>query len=325
ASCMFFRFICAVLLFGPVPLVAAESRYTLEDCLRIARAQNPDVLIAAKQIDVARGNLTTARAGNLPTLRTDGYFQERQQSLATSGGVNNNRPQDYVLNAGLTQNLYAGGAVQGRISIAKLGEMIATKNYQTAIDNVTLNVKLAFYRVLFADAAVKVRREAVKFMESQVHDQVDRLKAGTVGTLNVTRAKVTLANERPLLYQAEAERATAYILLAQVMGVNLNPGQRQPDFTILGSLVHVQRRYNLAEGLARALANRPEIEARRLEIQSLENQVTVEKAATRPQVNAFGAYQLFSEANPALSPSYFSGFTVGVNFSWTLFDGLATP
>ncbi len=36
-------------------------------------------------------------------------------------------------------------------------------------------------------------------------------------------------------------------------------------------------------------------------------------------------YQLFSQPNPALSPDYFSGFTVGVNFSWTLFDGLATP
>jgi len=125
---MFYRILCAVLLFGPVSLAAAQSRYTLEDCLRIARAQNPDVLIAAKQIDVARGNLLTARSGNLPTLRTDGYFQERQQSLATSGGVNNNRPQDYVLTAGLTQNLYASGAVMGRIAIAKLGELIATKN-----------------------------------------------------------------------------------------------------------------------------------------------------------------------------------------------------
>src|SRR5262249_27138577 len=156
-----------------------------------------------------------------------------------------------------------------------------------------------FYRVLFADASVKVRREAVKFMESQVRDQEDRLKAGTVGTLNVTRAKVTLANEKPLLYQAEADRAIAYLQLAQVMGVTLAPGQRAPDFVILGSLVHVQRRFVLSECLARALANRSEIEARRLDIRSLESQVIVEKAATRPQVNAFGAYQLFSEANPA--------------------------
>jgi outer membrane protein TolC len=136
---------------------------------------------------------------------------------------------------------------------------------------------------------------------------------------------VTLANERPLLYQAEADRATSYLQLAQVMGVTLKPGQRQPDFVVLGSLVYVQRRFGLAECLARAAANRPEIEARRLDLQVLETQVIVEKSATRPQVNAFGAYQLFSEANPAVSREYFSGFTVGVNFTWTLFDGLATP
>ena len=322
---MFYRYLCAVLLFASVSPAGAQTRYTLEDCLRIARGQNPEVLIAAKQIDVARGNVTTAKAGHFPTLRTDGYFQERQQSLATSGGVNNNRPQDYTLTAALTQNIYASGAVRGRVAISRTGQLIAQKNYQAAVDTMTLNVKQAFYRVLFADAALRVRREAVKFMQSQVTDQQDRLRAGTVGTLNVTRAQVTLSNEKPLLYQAEADRATAYLELARVMGVNLKPGQRQPDFIVLGSLVHVQRRFSLGDCLARALANRPEIEARRLDIQVLENQVIVEKAATRPQVNAFGAYQLFSEANPALSPSYFSGFTVGVNFSWTLFDGLATP
>jgi outer membrane protein len=322
---MFYRYLCAVLLFASVSTAAAQTRYTLDDCLRIARGQNPDVLIAARQIDVARGNVTTAKAGMLPSLRTDGYFQERQQSLATSGGTNANRPQDYTLTAAVTQNLYAAGAVRGRIAISKTGEQIAIKNYQAAVDTMTLNVKLAFYRVLFADAALRVRREAVQFLDSQLRDQQDRLRAGTVGSLNVTRAQVTLSNERPLLYQAEADRATAYLLLAQVMGVALKPRQRLPEFTVLGSLVHVQRRFSLAECLARAAANRPEIEARRLDILALETQVIVEKSATRPQVNAFGAYQLFSEPNPALSPSYFSGFTVGLNFSWTLFDGFATP
>jgi outer membrane protein len=109
------------------------------------------------------------------------------------------------------------------------------------------------------------------------------------------------------------------------MGVMLKPGQRMPDFVITGSLDYVPHRYVLAECLARAAANRPEIEARRLDIQALENQVIVEKAATRPQVNGFAAYQLFSEPNPAISKEYFSGFTVGINATWTLFDGFATP
>ncbi len=217
---MFFRFFCAVTLLASVSPAVAESRYTLEDCLRIARSQNPEVLIAAKQIDVARGNVITAKSGHLPTLRTDGYFQERQQSLATSGATNANRPQDYTLTAALTQNIFSSGAVRGRIAISRAGEQIAVKNYQAAIETMTLNVKLAFYRVLFADSSLKVRREAVNFYESQLRDQQDRLKAGTVGSLNVSRAQVTLSNERPLLYQAEAERATAHLQLAQVMGVN---------------------------------------------------------------------------------------------------------
>ena len=322
---MQFRLLFGVLLLLPPTLAAAELRYSLRDCLELARQQNPDAQIAAKQIDLARANITTARAGAIPTLRTDGYFQERQQSLATSGGTNTNRSQDYTVSASLTQSLYSAGAVRERIAIARTGEQIAAKNFFAAIETMTLNVKLAFYRVLFADASARVRREAVQLLESQLRDQQDRLRAGTVATLNVSRAQVTLSNERPLLYQAEADRATAYLQLAQVMGVTLKPGQRLPDFVISGTLDYTPRRYELNDCLARAMSTRPELEARRLDIEVFERQTIVEKSGTRPQVNGFAGYQLFSEPNPAVSREYFSGYTIGINATWTLFDGLATP
>lgn len=322
---MQFRLLFGALLLLPVALAGAEPRYSLRDCLELARQQNPDVQIAAKQIEQARANITTARAGAIPTLRTDGYFQERQQSLATSGGTNTNRPQDYTVSASVTQSLYSSGAVRERIAIAKVGEQIATKNFLAVVETMTLNVKLAYYRVLFADASVRVRRESVQLLESQLRDQQDRLRAGTVGSLNVSRAQVTLSNDRPQLYQAEADRATAYLQLAQVMGVALRPGQRLPDFVVTGALNYAPRRYELNDCLARALATRSEIQARQLDIEVLDRQTIVEKSSTRPQVNGFAGYQLFSEPNPAVSKEYFSGYTVGINATWTLFDGLATP
>ena len=324
---MHFRLLLGALLLLHLPpsLASAALRYTLRDCLEQGRAQNPDVQIAAKQIEQARANVVTARAGAIPTLRTDGYFQQRQQNLATSGGTNQNRSQDYTVAALLTQSLYSAGAVRERIAIAKTGVEIAAKNYFAVVETMTLNVKLAYYRVLFADASVRVRREAVQLLESQLRDQQDRLRAGTVGSLNVSRAQVTLSNERPLLYQAEADRATAYLQLAQVMGVALKPGQRLPDFVVAGALDYAPRRFELTDCLARAMASRPELEARRLEIQVLERQTVVEKSGTLPQVSGFAGYQLFSEPNPAASKEYFSGYTIGINANWTLFDGLATP
>ena len=314
-----------LLLLLPATLAGAELRYSLRDCLEVARQQNPDVQIAAKQIEVARGNVTTARAGAIPTLRTDGYFQERQQNLATSGGTNANRTRDYTASASVTQSLYSSGAVRGRIAVAKIAEQVATKNYLSAIETMTLNVRLAFYRVLFADASVRVRRDSVQLLESQLRDQQERLRAGTVGSLNVSRAQVTLSNERPTLYAAEAELASAYLALAQVMGVSLKPGQRLPDFVVSGSLDCTPRHYDLTTCLAKAMATRTDIQARQLDIDALERQIVVEKSGTRPQVNGFAAYQLFSEPDPAISKEYFGGFTIGVTATWTLFDGLATP
>ncbi len=319
------RLLAAILAALAVLPLRAESTSTLADCLALARRQNPDVLIAAKLVEQARGNVTVAKAGAIPALRADGYIQRRERSLANSGGPNVNRPEDYYFNTSLTQNLYSSGAVRGRIAISKMGEQIALENYRTALDATTLAVKLAFYQVLASQQQVGIRREAVNLLDQQLRDQEGRLKAGTVSSLNVTRAQVSLANERPALFQAENELANARIALAQVLGLKVTAGHPAPEFSLRGSLDGGGGAPDLAGSLAKAKATRAEIRARQLDVDALERQTTVDKAGTRPQVNGFVNYQLFAEPNPSTGRENFSGFTVGLSASWTLFDGLATP
>ena len=82
----------AVCFLIPAAGCRAESpakvpTYTLEDCLALARKQNPDVLVAAKRVDAARANITTARSQVYPQVTTNGYYQYREQSLSSEGGV----------------------------------------------------------------------------------------------------------------------------------------------------------------------------------------------------------------------------------------------
>ena len=299
--------------------------YTLAECLEIAARQSPDLLSAAKQVDAARAGVTQANAGKYPNLTASGYYQRREQSLATSGGlVNGVRVDDYIAEARVSQNLFSSFAVRSRIAAAKLTERIARLNYQAAVNVVAPAVREAFYSTLAAEASIAVRQQAIDLLAAQLKDQQDRLAAGSAGQVNVNRAQVSLANEQPALLDARANVRTAYATLAQLLGVPYATGATEAPFRVRGALeVHP---FPLAEEecIQRALDNRPEMEARKLALDVLKSQIVAEQAATRPQVSAFAAYDLYSEPVIATTKDSFSGYTVGVSASWAIFDGFAT-
>ena len=303
----------------------AKPVYTLEDCLALVRRQNPDVVAAAKRVDAAQAAITTAKAPLYPSLTSTGYIQYREQNLTTQGGEQpTNRKEDYAADVRLSQNLYSAQAVRNRIAAAKLQLEAETNTYQAQVDTSTLAARMAFYQTLYAESSIAVQQEAVDLLGTQLKDQQDRFAAGSVGQLNVNRAQVALANEQPGLLAAQSSVQTAYVALAQLLGVAYPADARERPFRVRGELSCPPVRLTLAECLARAQSLRPEVASRRAVVDALKRLITVEKSATRPQVNAFVAYDIYSEPSILSTRDNFSGATVGVQASWTLFDGFAT-
>ena len=299
--------------------------YTLEDCLALARRQNPDVVAAAKRVDAAQAAVTTAKAPLYPALTSTGYLQYREQSLTSQGGqAPTNRKEDYYGDVRLTQNLYSGQAVRSRIAAAKLQLEVETNTYQAQVDTSLLAARLAFYQTLYAEASIAVRQQAVDLLTTQLKDQQDRFAAGSVGQLNVNRSQVALANEQPGLLEAQSSITTSYVTLAQLLGVAYPANAHDRPFRVRGELSCPPLRMTLSDCLGRAQAMRPEITARKAGIDALKRQVVVEKAGTRPQVTAFAAYDIYSEPSILSTRDNFSGGLIGVQASWTIFDGFAT-
>ena len=299
--------------------------YALEDCIALARKQNPDVLVAAKRVDAARGVVTSAKAGVYPAVSTSGYYQYREQSLSSAGGVDADiRKEDYYGTARVTQNVYSAGQVRNRLAAAKLQADAENDNFLAQVDASILATRLAFYQTLYAEATVGIRQQAVDLLTAQLKDQTDRFAAGSVGQLNVNRAQVSLANEQPALQDALSSVQTAYVALAQLLGVAYPEDARTQPFRIRGELSCPPMRLTLAECLARAQALRPEIVSRKLAIDALRHTVVAEKAGTRPQVSAFASYDIYSEPSLLSVRDSFSGYTVGFQLNWNVFDGFAT-
>lgn len=297
----------------------------MADCISIAVRQNPDILAAGKKLEGARALVTQAKAPIFPTVSSLGYYQRREQGLASQGNVDvNRRTDDYQLDVRVTQNVFSSGAVRARIAAAKLAERSSALDYQAQLETTILAVRLAFYQTLAAEAAIGVRQQAVDLLDSQLKDQKDRLTAGSVSQVNVNRAQIALVNEEPQLNEARYTLRASYVLLAQAMGLAYPEGAVNAPFKVRGELNARSLPAGLDDCLRRAENQRSEIAARTLDIESLNRQIVSDKSGTRPRLDAFAAYDVYSETSTLAQSDNFKGYTIGVNASWQIFDGFST-
>jgi outer membrane protein len=310
--------ITAALAVSP-KLLAAMPAYTVEQAVALAQERNPDVLIARKKVTAARGGFIEARSGYLPSVSSSGLYDKRQTQSET-----NLRQEDYNAIVKLEQNIYTGGAVASQVAIAQLNIAKANYDLQETIDRVIMEVRIAFNELLLNRAKVRVHNDSVGVLEQELKSEQDNFNAGIVGKLNVQRAEVALANERPELFNAQTDLKNSYLRLSELLGIDVHPGTQTPPFEISGELQYRPNHADLNDCLARADANRPVIKSRQKDIVIEDRQYVLDRSATRPHVRAFSGYEVYSERDPDVGPEFNYGGVVGINATWNIFDGHAT-
>jgi outer membrane protein len=269
-------------------------------------------------VDAARGGLLEARAGYLPAVVSSGIYRKRERQ-----GDTRLRPEDYSANIRVVEPIYTGGATSSRIAMARLDFEKAQAQLEAVIDRVKMEVRVAFYELLLNRERIQVRKESLEVLRQELKTQRERLSAGTVGELNVSRAEVSLANEEPELIQAQTDMQNSYLRLGELLGL-ANSSSSSSSFSIVGQLIYEPRHPNLNDCLARADSSRPEIRAAQTDIAMEEQQLRLDRSATRPKVEAFSGYEIYNERDPTLGREFNHGYIIGLNASWALFDGFAT-
>lgn len=309
----------AFFLLALADISRSAPTYTVEQAVALAKKQNAEILIAAKQVEAARGGVTEARAGFLPSIVSTGFLQKRAREEASTL-----RSDDYDASLRVVQNLYTGGAITSQRAIARLIEEKRSLEYQALVNRVAMDVRIAYYDVLLNRAKIRVREQSVDVLQEELKTQRERLSAGLVGALNVSRAEVALANEQPELIDAQTRLQNSYLRLSELVGVDPRSSAQPLRFEATGELQYQPRHPDLNECLAYADVTRPEIRAREIDVEIENNQLILDRSATRPRVEAFTGYEVYSERDPSVGPEFNHGYIVGVNATWHLFDGYAT-
>ena len=300
------------------------TRYTLQQCIDLALDQNSDILVAKKHLEEAAGAIVVARAGYLPSLTSYANFEWLEASYATLDNSMSNRSDVWNVNIRLTETIYAGGAVRAGMDIARLQKHSRTLDYESAVDQVIMDVRIAFYDVLRNQSDVAVHEQAVNFLAEQVKNEQGRLDVGTGQKLNVLRAEVNRALEQSALVDARNRLRNSSLQLSQLLSIPYSTDQDHVPFDIDGTLAYEKTTLELDDCLTRALAQRPELTARENDIQVQKKQLIVDRSGVLPHVALFAGYDVVSEPDRTQSADHYDGYLGGLSVSWNVFDGFAT-
>jgi outer membrane protein len=306
-----------VALAFPGPAFGGPAAYDIDQAVARAQEQNPEILIARKKIDAARGGIVEARAGFLPAVVSTGLARKREHQSDSRL-----RDEDYNASLRLVQPVYTGGATSSQLAIARLNLEKQELELQAITNRVTMDVRIAFSELLLNRARIKVREQSVVVLQEELKTQRDRLTAGLVGQLNVGRAEVALANEQPELIDAQTQLKNSYLRLGELLGIETTAGRTA--FEASGQLQYQPRNPDLNAALTRANAERPEIKAREKEVEIEDRQAELDRSETRPRFEVFSGYEVYNERDPDVGREFNHGYVFGLNGRWHIFDGFAT-
>ena len=311
---------------APAPWLAQPL--SLDEAVRVALAQNADILKSQHDLEAAHGVAVQTRAVVLPKLTgSAGYEHDKAQDRDPFSNQPDFLPleDNWTGSIRLTQKIYEGGKLTAAWRAARLIKLQAYQEYQAVLANTLLEVRTAYYDVLLAEQQIAVQQAAVTLLSQELENTRRRQEAGAVPRFDVLRGEVKVANARPQVIRAQNRFRTAKYTLINALGYNLTTNVLEDvPMTLTTKLDTAPYNVALAEALALARVRRPELHAARTEVELQHERVKIARSGHLPSLGVYGGYKAYNNEYSDDFDRTTSGFVAGVEMKWDIFDGLST-
>jgi outer membrane protein len=306
-----------LLLFTTAACAFAQQplHLTLADAEKLAIANHP-ALSAQKYVAAAAAEIVKEyRAGYAPAFSANFTAVGADDgSRLAAGGLNN--PVVYNrIGSGVTvsQMVFDFGRTGNLVASAKLRAEAQDKNYDATKADVLLETERAYFSLLRAQAVLKVAEDTVRARQLIV-DQVSALaKSQMKSTLDVSFAKVNLAEAELALAAAQNELKSGRVRLTTAMGI---PGEE--NFTVDDTGTPEPLPDQVKPLVLAALRDRPDLASLRFEQSAAERNVKAERALAFPSVGLVASAGLVPAAVQTVPGQYGA---IGVNVNLPVFNG----
>jgi len=290
------------LLLGSSIILASEE-LTLKESIKIALEKSLSIYIAQEEIKAKEFEELSTKADFLPKLsasytytRLDNdtvndakYTAYPFNPVTSSHFARSVSPIDtntYQFNITATQPLFTGWRLTIARDLASLGVDTAKIQKETAIQNLVLNVKEAYFGILKAEKLAKVAEQSVELLEAQLKVSQAFYDEGIIAKNELLQTEVQMAQARQNLIKAKNGVEIGKSLFNKLLRRELNQVVNIKDI-----LDYYPIRFLLDQCMEKAGQNRPEIKEVSLNVMSAEKAIDLSKSSYYPSVTLIGNYQ----------------------------------
>lgn len=306
----------------------APVRLSFADAVRQAtgatQAPPPAVELASLRTDESRARVTQARSGLLPSFAVTGAWVNRTLNPKTLGFTGKSFPLPSLIGpfpvvdgrASLQQTIFDFSKLK-RVSAAK-GQVTAATAEGSATEEASAQlVAVAYARAARAQAVVGARRADSSLAAELVTLANAQRQAGVSAAIDVTRAKVQLAESAGRLILASSQFERAKIDLSRALGLESGPAIELAD-TLDPELGTATVPTGRDSAVARALAVRPDLAAEVARGTAARTAASAISAERLPHLDLAADYGLTGNHVPEAIATR----QIGVQVTWPILDGL---
>lgn len=262
--------LCGVVLLG-ADAHGATKRVTIQQALRLARQNNPDLRIARASLGVAIAHKVGAR-----------FSHPFNPSVSLSPGlrIGDNRKLALDLEFGLNWEVEIAGQKGLRLRAAGQDILVARARVRYLEWAISRQVLLAFHRVLLVRKRISTNLQVRALTMKLCQAVKQRFEAGQDSVLNVNLAQLERVEVDRRRLELEANLQTAQMRLTVLMGLGANVPVRVEGSARLPERLGL----SLAELLKYALATRQDLVALQREILANRQRIKLADAKRIPNL-----------------------------------------
>jgi len=290
-----------------LPLAAPPAHgETLESALAQAYQSNPTLNAQRAAVRAVDENVPQALSGYRPRVAITATGGQASLSSTTRSTAN---PPVYLTQSGsntslstgvtATQTLFNGFQTANRTRQAEAQVLAARETLRQSEQSALFNAASAYMNVLRDRALLNVQKRNVEVLEETLRYTRDKFNVGEVTVTDVSQGESRLAAGRSSVLNAEAVAKASAATYRQVIG-------SEPARLTSGAPVDRFSPRTLAEAVAVAIANHPQVTAAQYNVDIAQMQVKVAEGALYPTLAVQGAFQknFNNPANLNITESY---------------------
>ncbi|HEV8146100.1 MAG TPA: TolC family protein [Bryobacteraceae bacterium] len=317
-------------LFLATALCWGQDELTLEQAIALALKSNRIVRAAQLEVMKADDQVLVARTYRLPQFNVRLYELQllaRSNFLFPAGvfglfppigsippintPVNIARRPASIIFAQANQPISQLGRIKLGVQLQELASQIAKEKLRSEENNLTSQVKTAYYNLLQTQSALEATEEALKLFRELNRVAGEGLSQQVILKSDVLEAQAGMAKTE---LDAVMLRNTGATLKERING--LLARDLNTDFKVRGALDPTDWELDMTAARARALEQRPELREAKLKVQQAEKDYRMKKREYIPDVSL--TFNYLSPFNVQVVPKNLAGAGFAIN--WDVFD-----